>query len=169
MVMILRYFFSLYFDLKHFILFFYEVKHLFNRFNFFDFLKGLFILINNINIYQKILKHKQMKGNDNMKKSVDLEKVVKIKRIVDDMVKGKYKVSYRHASTTNSFYIILSDEYDLKYQIRFSDHLPKDNHRTFRTFFFERNYTKKDLEKFIKDAINRLEIKRVNFLLKNIA
>ena len=83
-----------------------------------------------------------------MKNIIELQKIVKIKRKVDELVKGRYKVKYHHSESSNSFYILLSDS-DVKYDMRFSDHKPK--------------------ERFIKNAIRKIDMKKINYLFKKIA
>ena len=100
-----------------------------------------------------------------MKNTIELQKIVKIKRKVDELVKGRYKVKYHHSESSNSFYILLSDS-DVKYDMRFSDHKPKESF--YKTFYYPR-YKEKDLERFIKNAIRKVDMKKINYLFKKIA
>ncbi|MBQ4515758.1 MAG: hypothetical protein II978_03100 [Clostridia bacterium] len=100
-------------------------------------------------------------------KPIPLATVIKIFTFTEEKVKNKFKVRYRHSNTTNSFYLELVGADNVKYNLRFSDHQPKDK-RT-KTFYLTKNYKQKDLEKFVDDGIYRAHIKQMNFLFKKIA
>lgn len=100
------------------------------------------------------------------KKAANLEKIVKIKLKVDELVKNKFKVSYRHSNSTNTYYIILSNGDGVHYNLRFSDHKSKD--KRMKTFYFG-NDNQKDLKAFIEKGIRAMELKQVRNLFKNLA
>lgn len=100
-------------------------------------------------------------------KPIPLETVIKIFTFTKEKVKSKFKVRYRHSNTTNSFYLELVGTDNVKYNLRFSDHNPKDK-RT-KTFYLAKNFKQKDLERFIEDGIHRAHMKQMNYLFKKIA
>jgi hypothetical protein len=100
------------------------------------------------------------------KTGADLEKIVKVKMLVEKLVKSKFKVSYKHSISTNTYYIRLSNCEGVYYDLRFSDH--KSKNKKIKTFYFNNN-RKEDLEKFIKDGIRKMETKQVRYLFEKIA
>ena len=102
----------------------------------------------------------------NQKTASDPQRIAQLLRFVEMLCKNKYKVSYKHSQTTNTYYIILQNE-NVRYDLRFSDHKSKGN--KMRTFYFKNLNDKIKLEKFIKKSIRGMELKQVKYLFEKIA
>lgn len=101
------------------------------------------------------------------KKPIPLTTVVQIYNCTVKLVRSRFKVKYRPSKSTDSFYIELITPDEMRYNLRFSDHAPKDK-RT-RSFYLSKNFRKKDLEDFIEDGIHRAQMKLVKNLFTKIA
>ena len=77
----------------------------------------------------------------NNRKGTDLVQLIKIMRITEEVVKGKYKIRYRHSRTTDSFYLDLVTADDVVYNMRFSDHRAKD--KRVKTFYLNNKKNKR--------------------------